>query len=76
MQISHQTATDRVDKMLNRLSTQNLFLEEVGNLNLDRHRKNFKTLTAEDCLKFPKLTKQDLINITLGSYQIKMAKSY
>ena len=76
MQMDHQTATDRVDKMLNRLSTQNLLLEEVDNLNLDRHRKNFKTLTAEDCLEFPKLTKQDLINITLGSYQIKMAKSY
>ena len=76
MEMNQQTATDIVDKMLRRLPTQNRLLEEVDNLNLDRYRKNFKTLTAEDCPEFPKLAKQDLIDITLGSYQIRMAKSY
>ena len=47
-----------------------------GHLNLDKNRKNFKTLTSEDCPEFPKLTEQDLVDITLGSYQIKMAKLY
>ena len=76
METDQQTAIDIVDKMLKRLPTQNRLLEEVDSLNLDKHRKNFKTLTSEDCPEFPKLTKQDLADITLGSYQIKMAKLY
>ena len=75
MEMDQQTAIDIADKMLKRLTTPNC-LFEVDNLNLDKNRKDFKTLTSEDCPEFPKLTEQDLVDITLGSYQIKMAKLY
>ena len=71
-----ETSIEIANKMLDRLNRTNNLVHKVDQLNLDRKSKIFTKLSGEDFPDFPRLTMADLIDITLGSYQLKMAKSY
>ncbi|XP_076107099.1 uncharacterized protein LOC143075538 [Mytilus galloprovincialis] len=65
-------------KMIYLSKQNNLLKEKIESENLDRIRSNSTTWCKIDAasIAFPSITEEDLRNLTLGVYQIKLAKSY
>ncbi|CAG2229897.1 unnamed protein product [Mytilus edulis] len=65
-------------KMIYLSKQNNLLKEKIESENLDRIRSNSTTWCKIDAasIEFPSITEEDLRNLTLGVYQIKLAKSY
>ena len=62
-------------KMLVLSKQNNLLMENVKSNGWDKMRANWKVIN-DVSLSFPCLDEEDLRNITLGVYQLKLAKSY
>ena len=75
--ISDAEYTDDITQlMIGRSHKQNLLYRLVLEQQLNRKYTEFILLDAEQLGGFPVLTKNNLYKISLGSYQIKQAKSY
>lgn len=80
----HPPIVDRVDageiiQEINRyMNTENELADFIITNNYNRRRANFETITIQnDSLNdFPQLSESELILISLGTYQIKQARSY
>ena len=62
--------------MLARCEKANLLGEMVTDLGLNRKSASFQSIDGEFIHDFPQLTEADLRLLTLGSYQLKQARSY
>jgi hypothetical protein len=77
----HPIESDKADapfiaaRMKAQLNIDNALLRKVDEAGLDRKSKIFVKMDQNSCPEFPALSAQDLRNITLGTYQIRMAKS-
>lgn len=59
------------------INRRNELVEYVSEHNLNRQRVDFTAIDASDAaLDFPQLTYDDLILFTLGSYHLRIARSY
>ena len=74
----HPRANDIIQVLNERMHMANSLGDYVIENNINRQRASFRTITADDnqLLQFPVLTEEDLLLISLGSYQIKLARSY
>lgn len=80
----HPVITDRpdaqllLDRALSRLEMPNLLSEPVINGLINRDRVNFMHINAHlpELHVFPVMTMTDLVLFSLGTYQIKQARSY
>ncbi|XP_075981959.1 uncharacterized protein LOC142980452 isoform X2 [Anticarsia gemmatalis] len=80
----HPPVVDRVDageilEQINiHMNTENELAEFILRNNYNRRRANFHTITVhnDNLNDFPQLTDNELILISLGTYQIKQARSY
>jgi hypothetical protein len=59
-----------------RLNLENRLVKQVDERGLDRKRKVFETKDAATFNEFPSLTKEDLQDLTLGTYQLKQGITY
>ena len=57
--------------MLNRLSQTNHLGELVSSMQHNKRKASFETMTAESLSEFPILSNADLLDIGIGSYQLK-----
>lgn len=66
------------DVVVERFKLPNKLADVVSSLNLNRRSANFLSITAirENVLFFPRLTYEELILFSLGTYQIRQAASY
>lgn len=64
------------ERMLQLVGTRNLLQQRVEQENWARKNATWIPVTVDTVVDFPKLTENELRFITLGSYQIKQAKSY
>ncbi|KAH9632509.1 hypothetical protein HF086_017057 [Spodoptera exigua] len=74
----HPRANDIIQVLNERINMANSLGDYVTENNINRQRASFRTITSNDneLLQFPELTEDDLLLISLGSYQIKLARSY
>ncbi|CAH2088907.1 unnamed protein product [Euphydryas editha] len=74
----NSNAHEIVERINNRMNIENLLAEYVIGQNLNSRRVRFQSMSAElpDLQDFPRLTARDLIIFSLGTYQIKLARSY
>ncbi|XP_056015215.1 uncharacterized protein LOC125654952 [Ostrea edulis] len=64
-------------KMKYLASQRNMLQERVESEALYRRISSWKALDAEDCVvEFPRLSPDELRNLTVGIYQLKLARSY
>lgn len=57
-------------------SQTNKLQERVDSEELHRRIKAWTPMNAIDTLDFPHLSEEELLNLTVGVYQLKLAKSY
>lgn len=71
-------ASEIVHRINNRVNTENLLAEYVIGENLNNRRVHFQSMSAElpELHDFPRLTESDLKMFSLGTYQIKLVRSY
>lgn len=76
--ISHETDFHDVvaEKITSHTSTTNSLKDEIEGLGLRRMTPSWRKATATSVPDFPQLTWQDLKEITLGSFQLKIAEQY
>lgn len=63
-------------KMKYLASQTNKLQEQVESEELHRRIKAWTPMNATDTLDFPLLSEEELLNLTVGVYQLKLAKSY
>ncbi|VDI44871.1 Hypothetical predicted protein [Mytilus galloprovincialis] len=64
-------------KMLHMSKKKNELMERVSNENLHSRSGRWQKIDGNDSVEdFPKLSEEDIRDITLGVYQVKLAKSY
>lgn len=64
-------------KMKHLAKQKNTLIERIENENLARRTGDWKKMDADDAVpNFPTMTEEELRNITLGVYQLKMARGY
>ncbi|XP_061180161.1 uncharacterized protein LOC133188674 [Saccostrea echinata] len=63
-------------KMRYLASQTNKLQERVESEGLHRRVKSWTPINAADSLDFPRLSEEDLCNLTIGVYQLKLAKGY
>ncbi|XP_061170898.1 uncharacterized protein LOC133180371 [Saccostrea echinata] len=63
-------------KMKYLASQTNKLQERVESEGLHRRVKSWTPINAADSLDFPRLSEEDLCNLTIGVYQLKLAKGY
>ncbi|KAL4231065.1 hypothetical protein ACF0H5_008648 [Mactra antiquata] len=76
----NSTSNDEYDQvmasqLLDRLDRENKLQQYVLDNNLNRHSSKWTTISKED-LNFPNLDNTMLEILTLGTYQVKLSKSY
>lgn len=59
-----------------RLNIGNKLADYVEQSNLNRRRAAFVQMNADTLSHFPRMTEEDIYFLSLGSYQIKLARSY
>jgi hypothetical protein len=64
------------ETMLARMGTRNHLGEVVAAQNLNRRSASFQSIDGNTLEDFPQLTETDLRSLTLGSYQLRQARSY
>lgn len=71
-------AHEIVERINSRVNVENLLAEYVIGQNLNSRRARFQSMSADlpELQDFPRLTENDLIMFSLGTYQIKLARSY
>jgi hypothetical protein len=68
---------DRIaEKALELMAKENELEKRVTDEKLDRNTKTWRKASCEECVDFPVLSKEDLETITLGIYQVNLAKGY
>jgi hypothetical protein len=68
---------DRIaTKAMELMDSENLMQARVETERLDRNTKTWKKASVDECPDFPVLSKEDLETLTLGVYQIRLAKRY
>lgn len=74
----HRLATEFLQIIRTHMNEPNLLHNYVEGKNLNRQRVNFVTMDANmpQFEEFPQLTDDDIILFALGTYHIKLAKSY
>lgn len=67
-----------VERINNRINIENCLAEYVIGHNLNSRRVPFQSKSAElpDVREFPRLSEEELVMFALGTYQIKLARSY
>ncbi|KAJ8711927.1 hypothetical protein PYW08_008881 [Mythimna loreyi] len=71
--------TEDFIEIINRnIQRPNLLAEYVEENNLNRHRVTFRRMTANDpeFEHFPQLTIEDIIKFSIGTYHVRLARSY
>lgn len=63
-------------RMLHLSKQNNALMLRVENEGLDRLKTIWKNVDESSIMEFPKLDQEDLRSLTLGVYQLKLAKSY
>jgi hypothetical protein len=64
------------ETMLARVGERNRLGDMVGTMGLNRKSASFESIDGSSIDDFPQLTEADLRLITLGTYQLRMARSY
>jgi hypothetical protein len=78
----HVPITDNIhtDAFLNeirvKIDSPNLLYDYVDSKGLNRQRADFVRMEANEINNFPRLTEEDVILLSLGTYQLKLARSY
>lgn len=78
----HIPITDNihVESFLNiietKIDTPNILYTYVERKRLNARRANFERIEANDIQNFPELTEEEVILLSLGTYQLKLARSY
>lgn len=80
----HDPITDNVnasgfmERINNRVNIENCLAQYVIDHNLNSRRIPFQSMSAElpDVREFPRLSEEELVMFALGTYQIKLARSY
>lgn len=68
---------DRIaERALELVNKENELQKRVEDEKMDRRTKSWKKASIEECPNFPRLSVEDLESITLGVYQIGLAKRY
>lgn len=67
-----------VERIHNRMNHENSLARYVNDHNLNSRRVQFQNMSAEspELEDFPRLSEQELVMFALGTYQIKLARSY
>ncbi|XP_035701213.1 uncharacterized protein LOC118433403 [Folsomia candida] len=74
---THSPKHDKIaERALELADQENLLQKRVEDEKMDRRTKEWKTASLKEFPKFPKLSVDDLEDITLGVYQIGLAKRY
>ncbi|XP_035702689.1 uncharacterized protein LOC118434065 [Folsomia candida] len=74
---THSPKHDKIaERALELVDQENALQKRVEDEKMDRRTKQWKTASLEEFKKFPKLSVEDLEDITLGVYQIGLAKRY
>lgn len=67
---------DLADRILEQMNKTNDLQKEIEERGLDRKRTIWKEISGREIPDFPELSTEDLKKLTLGTYQIRMAKHY
>lgn len=74
---NHREADVFLNLINERLEVDNLLSNYVEGNNINRRRVNFERIDANQQVQdFPQITEDDIMFIALGSYHMKLAKSY
>lgn len=65
-----------LQKIAEKIHTPNVLYNYVEEKRLNNRRAQFQRLEANDVQGFPLLTEQEVMLLSLGTYQLKLAKSY
>lgn len=78
----HQPMSDSIyaeaflNTIRNKMDTLNFLFTYVERKRLNSRRADFLRIEANDIQNFPRLTEEHVIILSLGTYQVKLAKSY